>query len=116
MPKQPQIFTLHRPESKDIIMTNIGSAKPGFQLRNLSVLNYANGFTSWHYRVEAPSSLISVLPTGFFSPTTDLIAHGDLVTISAPDGIAQGAFACDKPGIIQLYLLSKVLFDKEAQP
>ena len=52
-------------------------------IRNLCVLNYAQGFTMWHYRAE---SLQSVIHPGYFASAAGIIAQGDHVHVSAPDG------------------------------
>ncbi len=49
-----------------------------FTLRNLSVISYCNGFTHWHYR----GNFASALEGGFFSDARDLIAFGDMITVS----------------------------------
>jgi hypothetical protein len=54
-----------------------------FAIRNLSVLSYAQGFTSWHYRVHGP--LDAALAPEFFSTAHDMLAHGDMLMISATD-------------------------------
>lgn len=56
-----------------------------FAIRNLSVLSYAQGFTLWHYKAGA-ASLADVSADGFFDPAADMIAAGDMMMISAPDG------------------------------
>lgn len=56
-----------------------------FAIRNLSVLSYAQGFTSWHYKA-ASAPLADILAPGFFSPTADMFEKGDMVIISANDG------------------------------
>jgi hypothetical protein len=54
-----------------------------FSVRNLSVLAYANGFTLWHFKSEA---LPAVDAPGFFDAAADLLASGDIMMVSAPDG------------------------------
>lgn len=56
-----------------------------FQLRQLSVLNYANGYTSWHYK-PVGTSVLSVFAPGFFRDATELLAAGDLVVVSSAEG------------------------------
>ncbi len=48
-------------------------------LRNLSVLNYTNGFTLWHYQA---SSLPVALSPGFFDDAHSMLKDGDLILIS----------------------------------
>ena len=52
-------------------------------IRNLSVLFYSQGFTSWHYRVRGP--LADALAPGFFSPVADMLAIGDMLMVSGTD-------------------------------
>ncbi len=56
-----------------------------FSLRSLSVLNYANGFTSWHY---AAQDLNEALDAGFFNPAAELLAPCDQITITTSSGRA----------------------------
>ncbi len=54
-----------------------------FNLRNLSVLAYANGFTLWHYKAETKSD--PAIP-GFLDEAADMLTAGDLMMVSARDG------------------------------
>ncbi len=56
-----------------------------FTIRNLSVLAYAQGFTLWHYKAPA-ASLAALGRPGFFDHAMDMLAHGDMVMMSARDG------------------------------
>jgi hypothetical protein len=56
-----------------------------FQIRNLSVLAFANGFTLWHYKT-AKNELRYVSGPGFFNDASDMITTGDMMMISGPDG------------------------------
>ena len=56
-----------------------------FAPRNLSVLAYANGFTLWHYKTEG-DALPSVQHPGYFDEAVDMLASGDMLLVSAPDG------------------------------
>jgi hypothetical protein len=55
-----------------------------FDVRNLSVLAYANGFTLWHYKT--PGALAPVQAPGFFDGAADMLASGDMLLVSAPEG------------------------------
>ncbi|MDE2197556.1 MAG: hypothetical protein KGJ41_00930 [Rhodospirillales bacterium] len=55
-----------------------------FAIRNLSVLAYAQGFTLWHYKSAA--DLAAASGDGFFNDATDMLAPGDMLLVSAPDG------------------------------
>jgi len=52
--------------------------------RNLSVLNYANGFTLWHYRTR--DSLCEVTSKGYFKDASDMLKDGDFILVSSVDG------------------------------
>lgn len=56
-----------------------------FAVRHLSVLTYASGagFTLWHYKAAA---VADVERPGFFDDAADMIAPGDHMHVSAPDG------------------------------
>ena len=56
-----------------------------FAVRNLSVLAYANGFTLWHYKTDA-DQLPAVQRPGYFDDAIDMLASGDMLLVSAPDG------------------------------
>ena len=56
-----------------------------FVLRSLSVLAYANGFTLWHYRTGG-DALAAVAHSGYFDDAVDMMAGGDIVLVSAPEG------------------------------
>lgn len=56
-----------------------------FEIRNLSVLAYANGFTLWHYKA-GKCPLATVAGANFFASGTDMLAVGDLIMVSAADG------------------------------
>ena len=56
-----------------------------FAIRNLSVLAYAQGFTLWHYKGTG-QSLERIAGQGFFSPAADMLAAGDMMLVSAPEG------------------------------
>lgn len=56
-----------------------------FAIRNLSVLSYAAGFTSWHYKAGI-GTLADIQQPGFFNDAADMIAPGDHMDISVSDG------------------------------
>jgi hypothetical protein len=61
-----------------------------FNLRNLAVLAYGNGFTLWHYRA-AGETQAAVRADGYFDAAADMLANGDMLMITAGDG---GGMAC----------------------
>ena len=66
-----------------------------FAIRNLSVLAYANGFTLWHYKTGR-DVLAKVETRDFFADAADMLAEGDMMMVSAPDG---GRVLCIAPGV-----------------
>lgn len=62
-------------------MSNI-SIVPRVNLRNLSLVGYANGFSQHHYRADR---IADVLGSGFFDDAT-ILHVGDHISVSAPDG------------------------------
>ncbi|MCX6783337.1 MAG: hypothetical protein NTZ20_05135 [Candidatus Levybacteria bacterium] len=61
-----------------------------FQIRNLSVLAYANGFTHWHYREQA-DSVREMNKSSYFTDAHDMMVVGDMLTVSCPEGVFQRA-------------------------
>lgn len=55
-----------------------------FAIRELSAQSYSNAFTLWHYRSSDP--LFDLGRDGFFNEAADMIATGDMMLVSAPDG------------------------------
>jgi hypothetical protein len=62
-----------------------------FNIANLSVLAYANGFTLWHY--TTPDAPADVAQEGYFNHASDMFHVGDMLLtnlgVSTPD--ARGA-------------------------
>jgi hypothetical protein len=79
-----------------------------FSMRDLSVLNYANGFTGWHYKardIQAP---------GFFDDAADIMKIGDHVAVSSPYGGAMLALVTPaKPHRTQIVFMC---FGAEPKP
>lgn len=55
------------------------------QIRDLSVLAYANGFTLWHYK-EKTGQDDGVEQAGFFSPASDMLSAGDMIMVTGTKG------------------------------
>jgi hypothetical protein len=64
-----------------------------FEIKNLSVLAYANGFTLWHY--TTPDEATTVDDTGYFNAAADMLHVGDMMLANvATTGTPQnGVFA-----------------------
>jgi hypothetical protein len=69
-----------------------------FSVQALSVLAYANGFTLWHYRAD-DGGLPAAARSGFFDEAQDLLASGDMVLVSAPEGGQVLCVATDANGV-----------------
>jgi len=70
-----------------------------FTIRNLSVLSYAQGFTSWLYRHNGDIS--EVFADGFFDSANDMMSKGDMIMISAKDsGAHRFVLKSDKSGVV----------------
>lgn len=54
-----------------------------FAVRKLSVLAYAQGFTLWHYKLDATPPA-QTARAGFFNAAADMLAPGDMVMVSGP--------------------------------
>ena len=61
-----------------------------FQIRNLSVLAYANGFTHWHYR-EHSDSVRDMNKSAYFTDAHAMMTVGDMITVSCVEGVFQRA-------------------------
>ena len=66
-----------------------------FEIRDLSILNYARGFTLWHYKSQ--ESLETNLQIGFFQNAEDMFVVGDMILISTPTQGAQRFIASVSP-------------------
>jgi hypothetical protein len=60
---------------------------PRFAIRDLSVLQFANGFTLWSYKA-GDAFLSSITAPGFFNEARDILRPGDHIHVS---GIRGGA-------------------------
>lgn len=70
-----------------------------FVIHNLSVLAYANGFTLWHYKTEA-GGLPDATLREFFHDASDLLASGDMVMVSSPEGGRVLCVAAGEAGMV----------------
>lgn len=59
-----------------------------FQNKNMSVVAYANGFTTWHY-IESELDMKAVYMVNFFGSVWTLMAVGDIIFLNAKNGTAQ---------------------------
>jgi hypothetical protein len=82
-----------------------------FEIKNLSVLAYANGFTLWHY--TTPDAAATVDNSGYFSAASDMLHVGDMMLANvATAGTPQnGVFAVVSVANGVGYLANLRLFD-----
>lgn len=52
-----------------------------FEIRNLCVLSYANGFTFWSYKSKT-DTVSEIRYPDYFSEAADMLAPGDMIAIS----------------------------------
>ncbi|CAH2606471.1 conserved protein of unknown function (plasmid) [Rhodovastum atsumiense] len=71
-----------------------------FAIRNLSVLAYACGHTQWHFKSPAP--LAEAMTQGHFNAASDMMAMGDVVFVSAPDGGAMLYVTSTAAGVVSV--------------
>lgn len=57
-----------------------------FANKNLTVLSYANGYTFWHYITEGTIEELEKNDR-FFAPISTLMKKGDVIYITANDGL-----------------------------
>ena len=68
-----------------------------FAVRNLNVLSYAQGFTLWLYKAPA---LADVFAPGYFDDAADMLATGDHMHVTAPDGGGLALIASSALGVV----------------
>ncbi|CAB4219410.1 hypothetical protein UFOVP1619_11 [uncultured Caudovirales phage] len=55
------------------------------QVRNLSVLSYAQGFSLWHYKL-GERNVGDIWQPGYFSTSVDMFEIGDMILVSGSSG------------------------------
>ena len=80
-----------------------------FQTKNLSVLQYANGYTGWHYTTTDTAE--DVDSVGYFNDASDMLKAGDTIMLNANiDGVLVGGHllvACIDDGIVNIAVLNR---------
>ncbi|NBB84291.1 MAG: hypothetical protein GVY28_12915 [Alphaproteobacteria bacterium] len=61
-----------------------------FDIKDLSVLAYANGFTLWHYRTADAAAAVD--DAGYFDTAVEMLRTGDMILANTEDGAAGGVF------------------------
>ena len=59
-----------------------------FEAKRLHVLAYAAGVTSWVYKLAEDELLPACHTPGHFDPAAEMLAQGDLILLTGPDGAA----------------------------
>lgn len=67
-----------------------------FAIRNLSVLNYANGFTLWLYKA-GKDDMETVTAPDYFIDVADMLTVGDVMLISTKAGARQVSVSRSEP-------------------
>ena len=67
-----------------------------FQMRNLSVLSYANGFSMWLYVTNTETVRNTECALDYFQPAICCFHDGDVVVIKAKDGTAMRSVCIHK--------------------
>lgn len=71
-----------------------------FHMRNLSVLNYAHGFTLWHYRTRDTAA--EAVAPDYFHDAPFNVRDQDMMVISASDGGCMMVVGRDAEGRVTL--------------
>lgn len=72
---------------------------PGFQIRNLSALEFARGFTFWHYHAVADTPEMLAAP-GYFDAAQDMFQPGDFIIVSGASWGITGFITAVYPHIV----------------
>lgn len=57
-----------------------------FAIRNLTAMAFTNGFTQWVYK-DRHNTADQCCSPGFFYEASDMLAPGDMIIITARDGV-----------------------------
>jgi hypothetical protein len=76
-----------------------------FNHRDLSVLNYANGFSMWHYKAKC--SYFDMIQPGYFAAAADMFSNGDMLIATGETWASQSLIRVAE-GRVSLLLFSKV--------
>ena len=65
------------------------------QIRNLSVLNYGQGFTTWAYKGDN-EDIAAMLTDGYFDDTDEMFSDKDVMFITSRQGTAMRCVRVEK--------------------
>lgn len=71
---------------------------------NLSALNYANGFSLWHYRTGDAGA--EVAEVGYFNSASRILRAGDFIFVNAGDGSATMVVTGSAHGAVELGVMA----------
>lgn len=80
--------------------------------RDFSVIAYANGFTLWHY-YDKHHTIDEIAKPDFFAKVYTLVGVGDKIMTVASDGYADLIITKVNHDLVELKVLSKVMWDGE---
>ena len=69
-------------------------------IKNLSVLSYANGFTLWH--LATSDALADVDTVGYLNSVATMVREKDMLFISASDGTGMFCVSSNINGVVDL--------------
>lgn len=104
----PTLSSESFPEDRDAISNAILASGPSCKIRGISVIGYANGFTSWHYRPEPNLEPRDILAHGFFDQLSTMVAQGDFVVVSGLHFGFTGFFSVPFKGVVEFHLASAI--------
>jgi hypothetical protein len=83
-------------------------------IRDLTVMFYAQGSTFWHYRT-ATGAFSDVCADGYFDKMSDMMSSGDFILLSASDGAVQ-AHVHKSGGAVRLSVMCRTEAETPPKP
>ncbi|MGB1361437.1 MAG: hypothetical protein ACPG8V_04900 [Alphaproteobacteria bacterium] len=71
-----------------------------FNINNLSVLAYANGFTLWH--LKSSDNMADVDTAGYLNEANEMIRIGDIIIVSASDKTGFVTVSANASGVVDV--------------
>lgn len=72
-----------------------------FENKYMSVINYANGWTMWHYDAQKETDPDAPKQDDFFTPLKTLGATGDLIVVCSSKGTYLRQLELTKDGVVR---------------
>ncbi len=76
-----------------------------FQIRNLGVLQFSQGFTMWAYK-SGPDTIAQTATPGYFQDATDMFADGDVIVVITSRGTGMRVVGRDGERVVTNTLIS----------